>query len=69
VATQCEGCIVYHIHDAIKAGAERQELMETISVAILMGGGPASMYAVQAMDAIDQFLPQLQPAEPEGSPE
>jgi len=55
VAVRCEGCIAYHVHDAIKAGATRQELLETIGVAIMMGGGPASMYAAHALDAIEQF--------------
>lgn len=57
IAVRCEGCIAYHAHDAIEAGATRQELLETIGVAIMMGGGPASIYAAHAMDAIDQFLP------------
>ncbi|OJX47153.1 MAG: alkylhydroperoxidase [Chloroflexi bacterium 44-23] len=57
VAVHCEGCIAYHTHDAIQAGATRPELLETIGVAILMGGGPASIYAAHAMDAIDQFMP------------
>ena len=57
IAVRCEGCIAYHTHDAIQAGATRPELLETIGVAIMMGGGPASIYAVHAMDAIDQFLP------------
>jgi AhpD family alkylhydroperoxidase len=57
VAVRCDGCIAYHVHDAVKAGATRAEMIEMIGVAILMGGGPASMYAAHAMDAIDQFLP------------
>jgi len=56
VAVRCEGCIAYHVHDALKAGATRQEL-ETIGVAIMMGGGPASMYAAHVLDAIEQFMP------------
>ncbi|MEI7990519.1 MAG: carboxymuconolactone decarboxylase family protein [Chloroflexota bacterium] len=52
----CDGCIAYHVHDAVVAGATRQEMLETIGVAILMGGGPASMYAAHAMDAVEQFL-------------
>ncbi|MGC8781452.1 MAG: carboxymuconolactone decarboxylase family protein [Anaerolineae bacterium] len=55
VAVRCEGCIAYHTHDALAAGATRQELLETIGVAILMGGGPAAMYAGHALDAIEQF--------------
>lgn len=57
VAVRCDGCIAYHVHDAVKAGATRAEMVETIGVAILMGGGPGAMYAAHAMDAIEQFLP------------
>lgn len=56
IAVRCEGCIAYHTHDAIGAGATRQELLETIGVAILMGGGPAAVYAAHALDAIEQFM-------------
>ena len=59
IVVGCEGCIAYHVHDAVQANASRQELLETIGVGILMGGGPGSIYAVHALDAIDQFLPSL----------
>ncbi len=39
IAARCDGCIAYHVHDALKAGATRKEIVETIGVAILMGGG------------------------------
>ena len=58
IAVRCEGCIAYHVHDAVAAGATRQELLETIGVAIMMGGGPAAMYAAHALDAIEQFMPE-----------
>jgi len=57
IVVGCEGCIAYHVHDAIAAGATRQELLETIGVGLLMGGGPGSIYAAHALDAIEQFLP------------
>ncbi len=57
IAARCEGCIAYHVHDAVAAGATRQELLETIGVAVMMGGGPALMYAAHAQDAIEQFPP------------
>jgi len=41
---RCGGCIAYHTHDALKAGATRQEILEVIGVAIFMGGGPAMVY-------------------------
>ena len=55
IVVGCEGCIAYHVHDAIEAGASREELLEAIGVAILMGGGPGSIYATHAREAIDQF--------------
>lgn len=58
ITVGCEGCIAYHVHDAVAAGATRQELLETIGVGILMGGGPGSIYAAHALDAIEQFLPK-----------
>ncbi|MEJ2599352.1 MAG: carboxymuconolactone decarboxylase family protein [Anaerolineales bacterium] len=63
IVVGCEGCIAYHVHDAIQAGAEREELLETVGVGLFMGGGPGSIYAAHALEAIDQMLPVLQPAE------
>ena len=58
IVVGCEGCIAYHVHDAVAAGATRQELLETIGVGILMGGGPGSIYGAHALDAVEQFLPK-----------
>ncbi len=58
VAIHCEDCIAYHVHDALKAGATRGEVLETLSVAVMMGGGPALMYACEAFDALQQYESQ-----------
>jgi len=55
VAIRCENCIAYHVHDALKAGATRAEVLEALGVAIMMGGGPAAMYACEAFQALEQF--------------
>ncbi len=55
ISAGCEGCISFHVHDALRAGAMRQEVLETIGVAILLGGGPSTIYGAEAMDAMDQF--------------
>jgi AhpD family alkylhydroperoxidase len=57
IVVHCDGCIAYHTHDAVKAGATRAELLETVGVGVLMAGGPGSIYAAHALDAIEQFLP------------
>ena len=55
ITVRCNGCIAFHINDAIKAGATRQEIVEAIGVAILMGGGPSVVYGTEALEALDQF--------------
>lgn len=55
VAVRCDGCIAFHTRDALQAGATREEILEAINVAILMGGGPAMVYGVQALEALEQF--------------
>ena len=52
----CDDCIAHHVHDAIEAGATREELAETLGVAVLMGGGPGMIYASHAIEAVNQFF-------------
>ncbi len=55
VAVRCESCIAFHVHDALAAGASRAEVLDTLGVAVMMGGGPAAMYACDAFSALEQF--------------
>ena len=54
----CDDCIAHHLHDAIHAGATREEITDTLGVAVLMGGGPGMIYASHAIEAMEQFLNQ-----------
>ncbi len=56
ITVRCNGCISFHVHDALQSGAKKEEVRETIGVAILMGGGPSLMYGIEAYEAVDQFL-------------
>lgn len=51
----CEGCIAYHARAAAHKGATEEEVAEALGVALLMGGGPASVYAPKALDAFREF--------------
>lgn len=55
VAIRCDGCIAFHAEAALKLGATREEVMETMGMAVYMGAGPSVMYAAQAIEAYDQF--------------
>jgi AhpD family alkylhydroperoxidase len=56
VAAHCEGCIGFHAEVLVRLGASREEVEETLGMAVYMGGGPSLMYAADAMAAYEQFL-------------
>jgi AhpD family alkylhydroperoxidase len=55
ICIKCDGCIAFHVHDALKAGARHDEIICTIGVAIIMGGGPSVVYGSLALDALKEF--------------
>ncbi len=55
VVVRCDGYIISHTTAAETYGASRTKILETLSMAIYMGGGPSVAYAAQALDAFDQF--------------
>ncbi len=55
IAAHCDGCLAYHTKMAHQHGATREEVPETASLAIYMGGGPAAVYGGDALRAYDQF--------------
>ncbi len=54
VAVRCDPCIGFHTQTLAKLGATRQEVDETLGVAIYMGGGPSLMVAASAIKAFDE---------------
>ncbi|WP_068395890.1 carboxymuconolactone decarboxylase family protein [Kribbia dieselivorans] len=56
VTRQCDGCIASHAKGAAGAGASQEEVAEMLGVAILMNGGPATVYGPRAYSAFTEFL-------------
>jgi len=56
VAIRCDDCIGFHAKAAVDQGATREEVLETLGMAIYMGAGPSAMYASHAIEAFDQFV-------------
>lgn len=54
ISVRCDGCVGYHAKACFDKGASREEVAETIAVAIQMGGGPSMVYGASALDAYDQ---------------
>lgn len=55
VSNHCQGCIGFHTQTLVKLGVTQKELMETLSMAIYMGGGPSLMYAADVLEAFEEF--------------
>ncbi|MEO0147038.1 MAG: carboxymuconolactone decarboxylase family protein [candidate division WOR-3 bacterium] len=45
VALRCEPCLRVHLKRALKLGATRAEIAETLAVTLLMNGGPADVWS------------------------
>ncbi len=60
ISAACDGCILAHVYDALREGATREEIVETIAVAVVMGGGPSLFTGAEALAAVDQFVAEGQ---------
>jgi alkylhydroperoxidase AhpD family core domain len=55
ITQRCDGCIGFHAKALKDLGATREEISEVAAMSVYMGGGPALMYAADALRAWDQF--------------
>lgn len=55
IAGHCDGCIGFHVQALVKLGVTREEILEVLSMAVYMGGGPSLMYAADALTAFEEF--------------
>ena len=55
IGQQCDGCIASHARGAARRGATSAEVAETVGVAILMTGGPGTVYGPRAWEAFREF--------------
>jgi len=55
IAVRCDDGIAFHTKAAVERGATRDEVLETLGMAIYMGAGPSAMYASHALGAFTQF--------------
>lgn len=56
VGSRCDPCIAFHVPAAIRHGATREEILEMLSVTVMMGGGPSLMYAAHVIEVMDEEL-------------
>ncbi len=51
----CTGCIVYQTKMAVEAGATKAEVLEAVSVAIAMGGTPATSWSWRVVKVLEEL--------------
>ena len=56
ITRECDGCIVSHTRGAAREGVTRQQVAEAIGVAILMNGGPGTVWGPRALGAFDEAV-------------
>jgi AhpD family alkylhydroperoxidase len=58
ITQHCSGCIGFHVKALHRLQCTRAELEEMLTVCVYMGGGPALMYAAEAIKAWDAMAPK-----------
>lgn len=56
ISLRCDGCIASHARAAARRGATEAEVAEAIGVAILMNGGPATVWGPRALAAFQEHV-------------
>jgi len=51
---RCDDCVSYHIGKAVKVGASQDEIVETMSVGLVVGGTIVIPHMRRAMEFLDQ---------------
>lgn len=59
---RCNDCILYHIDRAVAEGATRDELNESMNIALVVGGSIVIPHLRFAVDALNELLPAASPA-------
>ncbi len=55
VTRECDGCVVAHARSAVRQGVTAAEVAEAMGVAILMNGGPGTVWGPRAYAAFEEF--------------
>ena len=55
VTQECDGCVAAHARSAVRQGVTAAEVAEAMGVAILMNGGPGTVWGPRAYAAFAEF--------------
>ena len=52
---RCNDCIAYHIHEAVSHGATRDEIVEALGIALVVGGSITIPHLREAIGMLDEL--------------
>lgn len=52
---RCNDCILYHLDQALRCGATRQEIYETLNIGLIVGGSIVIPHLRFAIEALEQW--------------
>lgn len=55
ITRECDGCVASHARGAARHDAKEEEVAEAIGVAILLNGGPATVWGPRALAAFKEM--------------
>ncbi len=56
VTRECDGCVASHARGAARQNATEEEVAEAIGVAILLNGGPGTVWGPRALAAFKEMV-------------
>ena len=56
ISRECDGCIASHARGAARQGATEEEVAEAIGVAVMLNGGPGTVWGPRALAAFREML-------------
>lgn len=56
VTRECDGCVASHARGAARQGASEEEVAEALGVAVMLNGGPATVWGPRALAAFKEML-------------
>jgi AhpD family alkylhydroperoxidase len=68
VTRECDGCVASHARAAARRGATAEQVAEAMGVAILMNGGPGTVWGPRAYAAFKEFAGPAAPEQPQNPP-
>jgi len=67
VTKQCDGCVAAHARGVARHRATDREVAEAMAVAVLMNGGPGTVWGARALAAYREFSATMPGAPPAAS--